>query len=157
MADYAKVGDHFDEPKPSVFELVIEDLAPYVNPADFGLSDISGINPADYYITSGDAVEKAKVLEKVIWKHAGDLRRRSYEIVAEENGCTPTEAQSLFRSGTRPQSPIGFADYESAIWKAAGNSRKLRNALEKAKGVNCFLETEWDNHRLLCIPKNPRK
>ena len=157
MSKRAKVGDPFEEPKPSVFELVIEDHVAFVNPADYGITDTTGINPADYYITSGDAIEKAKVLEKILWKYAGDLRKRTYEIVAEENSCTPLEAHALFRSGIRPQSPSRFSEYEAAVWKAAGRSRKMRNALEKAKGEDCFLETEWDNHKLLCIPKNPRK
>lgn len=157
MGDYVKIGQKIEDQRPSVFELVIEDHVPFVNPVDFGLTDTEGINPADYFITSGDAVEKAKVLEKELWKYAGDLRRKSYEIVAEENACTPLEAQALFRSGTRPKKPSGFSEYESAVWKAAGCSRKMRNALEKAKGEDCFLETEWDNHQLLCIPKNPRK
>lgn len=157
MADYVKIGEKFDDPKPSVFELVIDEHVPFVNPADYGLKDIEGVNPAEFFITSGDAVEKAKVLEKQLWQLAGDLRRKSYQIISEEQNCTPVDAQAMFRSGTRPQSPPKFSDFESDVWKAAGNARKLRNALEKARGEDCFLETEWDSHQLLCIPKNPRR
>jgi hypothetical protein len=70
--------------------------------------------------------------------------------------CSNYEAQRMFADGVRPSKPERFHEYEAAIWRAAGNSRRLLNLLQKAKGENCFLETEWDNHRLLCIPKNPR-
>jgi hypothetical protein len=154
MPELSKIGDKFDE-KPSVFELIVEDHVPFVNPADYGL-DIEGIDPTDFFITSGDAVEKSKILEKELWQHAGDLRKRSYQLIAEENDCSTVQAQSLFRKGVR-SAQTGFAQYEAAVWKAAGSSRKLRNALEAAKGEDCFLETEWDDHKLLCIPKNPRR
>ena len=32
----------------------------------------------------------------------------------------------------------------------------LLNKLIEARGDDCFLETEWDSHRLFVIPKNPR-
>jgi len=157
MPKYAKIGDKFeDDDKPSVFELVLDDHVNFADPKDFGLKDVEFINPADYFVTSGDAVEKAKVLERDLWKLAGDLRKVTYEIIADENSCTPLEAQALFREGVRPKKG-SFVEYESAVWKSAGASRKLRNNLEKAKGQDCFLETEWENHHLKCIPKNPRK
>lgn len=152
-----KIGEPISDVSPSVFELVIEDHVPFVDPNEFGLTDTDSVNPADYFITSGDAVEKAKVLERAVWQLAGDLRKQSYEIIEQEQGCTPSEAQAKYRDGVRPSDPLRFSDYENAVWKAAGQSRRLLNALKKAKGDDCFLETEWDNHHLLCIPKNPRK
>jgi hypothetical protein len=152
-----KVGEPIGEIRPAVFELIVADHVPFVDPKDFGLKNEKSINPADYFITSGDAVEKTRFLEGVIWQFAGELRKKSYELIEEELGCTHSEAQVKFRDGIRPSSLQGFPEYEAAVWKAAGCVRKLKNALLRAKGEDCFLETEWNNHKLLCIPKNPRK
>ena len=158
--ELVKIGEDIPDPRPSVFELVVEDHVTFVNPKTYGLTGSEYISecidPAQYFVTSGDAVEKAKILEKTIWHLAGELRRRSYHMIEREHGCTAAEAQALFRDGTRPSRPKRFHEYEAAVWKAAGQARKLLNALKKAKGADCFLETEWDSHRLLCIPKNPR-
>lgn len=158
--DLIKIGEDIPDQRPSVFELIVEDHVTFVNPKSYGLTGTEYlaecVNPADYFVTSGDAVEKAKILEKKIWHLAGELRRRSYLMIENEHGCTPAEAQAMFREGTRPSRPKRFHEYEAAVWKAAGQSRKLLNALIKAKGEDIFLETEWDSHKLLCIPKNPR-
>ncbi len=153
---YPKIGEEIGNPPPSVFELVINDHVPWVNPADYGVG-IAGINPQDYFVTSGDAVEKAKVLDRDLWRLAGELRKEMFRLIAEEQGCDQMKAQDLFRAGTRLSNPPRFHEYEAEVWRAAGQSRKLINALKNAKGVNCFLETEWDCHKLLCIPKNPRR
>lgn len=154
-----KIGDNYDI-KPSVFELVIYDHVPFVDPTTYGLKSPEytsrSIDPAKYFVTSGDAVEKTKVLERDIWTLAGDLRKLSYQIIEKEQGCSAAEAQKKFRKGVRPLKPKQFSAYESEVWKAAGSARKLLNALIAARGEDCFLETEWENHRLLCIPKNPR-
>jgi len=151
-----KIGDPIGEPAPSVFELVLGDYLNFINPKDYGIDEQS-INPSDYFVTSGDAVEKTKVLERDLWNLAGELRKKCYNIIAEENSCTYVQAQEMYRTGTRPQNPAKLRDFETEIWRSAGASRKLLNALIKAKGPNIFLETEWDSHHLLCIPKNPRK
>lgn len=157
MEEYLpRIGDSIGEPAPSVFELVLDDHVKYVNPKDYGVDERS-IKPSDYFVTSGDAVEKARVLERDLWDLAGELRRKCCTIIAEENTCSYSQAQELYRTGVRPQNPAGLKDFETEVWKSAGASRKLLNALIKAKGVNIFLETEWDSHHLLCIPKNPRK
>ena len=153
----SKVGDPIGEPPPDVYELIISDHVPYVDPATYGLSEERSIRPSDYFITSGDAVEKTKILERDLWELAGSLRKRSCEIISTEKNVNYVKAQQLYRQGIRPKSPARFSEFEEAIWKAAGASRKLLNALKKAKGPNVFLETEWDSHRLLCIPKNPRR
>ena len=98
-----------------------------------------------------------KILDRDLWRLAGDLRKEMFRLIAEEHGCDPLKAQELFRGGVRPTNPARFHEYETEVWRAAGQCRKMLNALKAAKGVDCFLETEWDCHRLLCIPKNPRK
>lgn len=150
-----RIGEPIVGPLPAVFELVVEDHVQWVNPQEFDLKS-AGINPRDYFITSGDAVKKAEILDKDLWQLAGSLRKEMFEIVAAENSCDLIKAQELFRKGTRPKNPPKFASYEAAVWKAAGQCRKLLNLLKLAKGPNIFLESEWNDHRLLCIPKNPR-
>jgi len=152
-----KIGDDFGPERPAVFELVIEDHVPFVDPKAYGLTDVGYVKPHDYFVTSGDAVEKTRVMDRDLWKLAGDLRKHVYHLIAEENKCSPNEAQDLFRDGVLPKHPPRFVEYESAVWKAAGQSRKLFNALLKAKGDAIFLETEWNDHVLHVIPKNPRK
>lgn len=154
---YHKIGQPIEDQPPSIYELVLSDHIDYANPRSFGIKSENGINPYDYFVTSGDAVEKAKVLERDLWQYAGELRRRVFEIIAKECDCDISEAQRLYRNGTRPNKPRRLGEYESAVWRSAGQSRKLLNALKKVKGSDCFLETEWEDHHLLCIPKNPRK
>lgn len=153
---YPRIGDQISDPRPAVFELVISDHVPWIDPADYGLN-YEGVNPNDYFVTSGDAIEKTKILDRDLWRLAGDLRKEMFRLIAEEHGCDSFKAQELFRGGVRPSDPPGFHKYETEVWRAAGQCRKMLNALKAAKGDNCFLETEWDCHRLLCIPKNPRK
>lgn len=157
MSNHHKVGEKIVGDHPTVFELVLDEILPFVDPKKYGINDEKGINPHDYFITSGDAVEKAKVLEKNLWQYAGEIRHKAYELIAVEHKINMQEAQKLYRDGVRPTKPSKFAEFESAVWSCAGKSRSLKNALIKAKADNCFLETEWDNHRLLCLPKNPRR
>lgn len=49
-----RVGEPIPDPRPAVFELVIADH----------VTGGSGIDPHDYFITSGDAVSKARVLSR---------------------------------------------------------------------------------------------
>jgi hypothetical protein len=113
-----------------VYELVIEDHLKYVDPALFKLSNVSHINPSEYYVTSGDAVEKTKALV------------REYANVVE----------SLMSSGNN----VRVADYIAELLIQQSQAEDLLNLLIKARGTNIFLETEWNQHHLLCIPKNPR-
>ena len=157
MSDYHKIGEPFDaENKPAVFQLIIEDHVDFVRPKKFGIKENS-IDPNEYFVTSGDAVEKAKVLERHLWRLAGQLRSRVVQIVSKENKCSIAEAREKYRDGVGPKKPKKLRDFEKAVWVAAGQARKLVHLLKKAKGIDCFFETEWDNHCLLCIPKNPRK
>lgn len=151
-----KIGEEIGSTPPPVFQLILDDHVKCVNPADYNIT-ARLIKPVDYFVTSGDAVEKARILERDLWELAGELRKKCCAIIAEEHSCTQSKANELYQSGIRPQNPAGLKEFESEIWKSAGFSRKLVNALLKAKGDNIFLETEWENHRLLCIPKNPRR
>ena len=58
-----KVGAPIVGDRPAVFELVVNDHILYVDPKEYGI-ECNSIDPNDYFVTSGDAVEKAKALEK---------------------------------------------------------------------------------------------
>ena len=45
---------------------------------------------------------------------------------------------------------------EKDIWLMAGKARQLKNLLKKARGPAVYLETEWNDGRLLLKRKNPR-
>lgn len=135
MSEFHKIGEEIIGDHPAVFELVLSEILPYIDPRDYDLTE-KGINPQDYYITSGDAIEKAKILRRDLIRHLEEIKNRLYE-----SGIKPT----------------GISDYESAITYCVKQSEVLIEQLQIAKAGNCFLETEWDNHHLLCIPKNPRR
>ncbi len=153
---YHKIGAPIVGQHPSVFELVVSDHVTWADPHTYGL-DRAGINPIDYFITSGDAIEKTIVLDRQLWQLAGALRKELFQLIADDNKCDLAAAQSLYRGGVRPHTLPTFPDYEAAVWRAAGQCRKLLNALKIAKGDNVFLETEWVDRKLLVIPKNPRR
>lgn len=47
--------------------------------------------------------------------------------------------------------------YGKAMQKMLKETIALQKAFIKIRGPHCFLETEWDSHRLLCVPKDPRR
>lgn len=157
MSEYHQIGAPFaaDE-RPSVFQLVIEDHIKFVNPKTYGIRE-EFINPREYFVTSGDAIQKAKILERDLWRLASNLRQKVIERLMQEGNLTVAKARERYKKGKGPQRPKKLKDYEKAVWAAAGQARKLINLLEKARGDACFFETEWDDHCLLCIPKNPRR
>lgn len=90
-------------------------------------------NPSNYFVTSGDAIRKTKRLLK-------DLQIYKSEIIAYIEAVEPEKSEEI----------------RIALEKQLGEGRRLLQDLITAKGENCFLETEWDNHTLLVIAKNPR-
>ena len=60
---YPKVGEKAEiTDQPGVYCLIIEDW-------------IKKFDPNYYFVTSGEAVEKAKAMEKAAWKLAGDAKK----------------------------------------------------------------------------------
>ena len=60
---YCKLGNEKDLHQPEgVWELILSDFT-------------NSINPRDYFVTSGEAVQKAKKLEEDIWLLAGKARK----------------------------------------------------------------------------------
>lgn len=129
------VGAEITDPPQPVFELRLADHVPTVNPADYGIV-FEFVDPHRYYVTSGDAVEKTKILDRDMWRWAGRVR-------AALRGKKGAEKRA-------------WKKFEKAVWQAAGRSRKLLMLLCAIRGKNVFLEQEWNDRRLLVIPKNPR-
>lgn len=129
--NYTKIGSLRDSDQPAdVYELVVEDHVLYVNPKDYKLTGVLEIKPSDFYVTSGDAVEKTKAL----------VREYKYVI-----GELTSKANS-----------VRLADYIADLIIQQSAAEDMLSLLVKARGTNIFLETEWNQHHLLCIPKNPR-
>ena len=157
MADYVKIGEKYDL-RPAVFELVVYDHVPFVNPLSYGLTakEYKVVDPAQYYVTSGDAVEKAKILKRDMMALVEDVKMLSCQFLMKELQVDKAKALLEYSSGVRPTKPKKFEEYENDVQSAAQSVKRMLKALIKAKGDDCFLETEWDGHQLLCIPKNPR-
>lgn len=92
-------------------------------------------DPNTYFITSGDAINKTIML-------IADLELFKSHI---------QECINVHLTYTTPE-----IEFISTIDTAIKNANKLLDDLYTAKGENCFLETEWENHRLYVVPKNPR-
>lgn len=113
-----------------IYELILEDHVRQIKPSDYKLSDVPNVNPNEYFITSGDAVQKTKALI------------RDYKEVIEKL------QQCILH--------LDVAQYLIDVKVQCANAETLLELLLKARGTNIFLETEWNQHKLLCIPKNPR-
>lgn len=148
MGEIHKVGDFISGQHPPVFELILDDHIKYINPKDYGLDQEYSLDPSSYFITSGDAVEKARILEKDMWSLANKLQN---ELSCKENSRNVRKTQANDDAQIQ-----NLHTYTTEILAEAKRATNLHIALKMAKGTNCFLETEWENHRLLCIPKNPR-
>lgn len=143
--EYHLIGEPIDTDNwPMVFELRLRDCLPCIDPETFGLpTNTLAIDPYAYFITSGDALAKAIKLEKDIWALASELQKK-YARLKKRKGQTTWVFNPKYRK------------YIATTWKCAGRCRTMVNRLYEAKGINCFLETEWREQRLIVIPKNPR-
>lgn len=113
-----------------IYELVLEDHLIEIRPSDYKLSDVPSLNPTEYFITSGDAVQKTKA-----------LIRDYKEVIDKVQQCVLH---------------IDVSKYLADVKVQCSHAETLLELLLKARGTNIFLETEWNQHKLLCIPKNPR-
>lgn len=76
--DYPEIGEQSDK-RPAAFTLDILTHVPIVNPDDYNLPcDTPKINPEDYFVTSGDAVEKAKYMAQQIRKLSKSVTHTGY-------------------------------------------------------------------------------
>ena len=118
--------------QPSYILAVSDFISPLNPPPSYNMP---AINPEEYFITSGDAVQKTKYLCKVLWRYAGQVRRKLKSM--------------------RPTA--GDLEFERSCWRQAGAAVKMLHALIKIRGEHIFLETEWNSDRTLrVICKDPR-
>lgn len=128
---YTKISSLRDSDKlADVYELVIDDHIEYVDPKDYKLIGVLDMKPKEFYVTSGDAVEKTKALV------------REYKLVINQLTAKVTSSK--------------LANYVADLIIQQSAAEEMLALLIKARGTNIFLETEWNQHHLLCIPKNPR-
>lgn len=131
MDEYPRIG--LGQPNLPIYEFDVYDfLCKLEPPPSFKMDPI---DPVDYFITSGEAIQKTKYLCKVLWENAGRARKRLGLIKK------PTKKDKAF---------------EKECWEQAGKANKMLNELKKARGENVFLETEWRDSTLLVLAKNPR-
>lgn len=115
--------------KPLSYRLVISDFLELLDPTDYGVQcEVTVIDPSTYFITSGDALLKAKQLLKDYHRLAVDLGTK------------------------RP-----MAKYKNAVNRNIKKCEEMVAKLFEVRGTALFLELEWGTDRtLICIPKNPR-
>ncbi len=123
-----KIGDRLDNPRPSMFELCVLEHVPLLDPKKFGLEG-EIFNAHRYFITSGDAVSKARILVR-------DLKQLKADMAAIHNLNNPT--------------------WDTAIGDRVQRAEHLLELLIEARGTSIFLESEYNDRRLWVIPKNPR-
>lgn len=156
QSEYHIIGTPIDiDQDPQVFELIISEHIPYIRSEVYGL-DEKQINPADFFVTSGDAIQKTKYLKLCFEELASELRGKCLEMISLEES-NKTKAEKIFNKNLRDEDWSSLQSYYIDIEKNVAHTQKLISLLEEAKGSNVFMETEWNNHHLLCIPKNPRK
>ena len=114
-------------------------------------------DPKAYFVTSGEAIEKMKfMLIDIDDKISGLLDIILKSIMGSIKSKKP-EALVYFKSRQKlPKSLLPYKTYYDYIGICKKEAKILLALLRKFRGTNCFLETEWDSHRLLCISKNPR-
>ena len=164
MSDYVLIGEQATSPH-AVFELRIWDHLPKIDPKQFGLTNVPSLNPADYYITSGDAISKAVQLVKDLTELLNTLRckakpkRFGLRCICGKK-CSSKSGATLHRlSCIKYLSKLGtcpHTNYEKTVALCLARAKQLILKLRDAKGPHCFLETEWVDHVLKLVPKNPR-
>ena len=125
--------DDDDDASTTAYELVVCNHVPLIDPKKYGIRDIKAVDPNDYFITSGDAVVKATHLQR-------DL-------------CSAANKAGTRFKGSKNKKHQKF---QADIRKAASQAKKLLNTLKEIRGKHIFLETDWKDHHLYCIPKDPR-
>lgn len=126
---HPRIGGKWDG-VPEVFELRISDyIMPITPPRELNLPKF---DPNRYYITSGDAIQKTlQLIEEM-----EELRKP----ITDMPGEMPTQVR----------------DFVTKLSNAIDAAHRMMTDLAKARGTALFLETEWAQNVLICMPKNPR-
>jgi hypothetical protein len=114
-------------------------------------------DPSYYFVTSGEAVEKITYMIIHIDEKTCLLLDLMAKSVMGPLHLKKAEAIKRIKSGKNlPKSLCDLMMYYQYMVDSKKVAKTLLALLKKFRGKNCFLETEWDSHRLLCIAKNPR-
>lgn len=141
-SEYVLIGQPTTNPH-AVYELRLPDHLTDISPKLFQLKDVPTINPALYFVTSGDAVCKATQLEKDLLKLFKQLSKFKPQTIKMNNSQKVKQRRNLKK-------------YRLAIWSCAMRARSLIKKLKVARGTHCFLELEWRLHVMTLTPKDPR-
>ncbi len=77
-----------------------------------------------------------------------------FELVLSDFFTGPIDPKAYFV--TSGEAVRKAEQLEKDLWFAAGQARKLRNLLKVAREKAVYLETEWNDGRLILKRKNPR-
>ena len=125
---HPRIGGKWDG-VPEVFELRISDyIMPITPPRELSLPKF---DPNRYYITSGDAIQK------------------TLQLIEEME-----EIRTPINSIVDP--PLPVQEFITKLSNAIDAAHRMMTDLAKARGTALFLETEWAQNVLICMPKNPR-
>lgn len=113
----------------NIYQLRVEHFVGKLNPPP--VLKLRPIDPSDYFVTSGDAIQKTLQLSRDLKVH----HKRVKAVYKKNKTIKP---------------------YYNKILEAGEGVRKMLKSLQKAKGPAIFLETEWESGILRIIPKNPR-
>ena len=169
MSECVLVGEAASSPH-TVFELRIWDHLTHIEPSLFNLDDVPTLNPADYYITSGDAIAKTnqliKDLDILLSKlkpttcGSSDQKQDGFKCACGKT-CISKSGMTLHkRLCTLCLSQVksgAYAAYRKAVAGCLINAKILVSKLLDARGPHLFLETEHIDHRLMLVGKDPRK
>lgn len=114
-------------------------------------------DPSYYYITSGEAIEKTNYMVL----HLDEKLEMLINLMAKSvmgalHIKKPEAIKRIKAKEDLPKSIKSYITYYDYMVDSKSAAKSLIALLKKFRGKNCFLETEWDSHRLLCISKNPR-
>ena len=145
------------DPKQIIMELDIWHYFKTPIKIDKAITKELKFDPSYYFVTSGEAVEKITFMLIDIDQKTGLLLDLMAKSVMGPLHLKKTEAIKRIKSQKGlPKSLNDLMTYYQYMVDSKKVAKMLLILLKKFRGKNCFLETEWDSHRLLCIAKNPR-
>jgi hypothetical protein len=145
------------EPKQLIMELDIWHYfeRPPCKPENLTKEEL--FNPEYYFITSGEAIEKTNFMLIDIDDKLKKIQEIMIKLIMGINNLSRVEAIKLLKSNKKlPKNVQIYKTYYDYVTECKHTAKELVLILRRFRGKNCFLETEWDSHRLLCISKNPR-
>lgn len=112
-----------------------------------------------------DKAAKNKVFILNIYDHVDHVKAKTYKEQEEidpgkyfvTSGDAVQKTLFMLREMRKLAAKKLNSKYKQALNANILKAEKLLELLIDARGSDCFLETEWENHTLKCVPKNPRR